>query len=412
MSFNTELTSFVQYTVETGTSNSCFQSGCNHISGTAIIRAPNVIDHGITYYCAFDDDCADDKGHENWVQGPAGGPPSLLATPKALQKRQGCVPSGSCTKLEGNGDPHQWILHKQISEKRDCGDTYCVVAEEHEIDYSIKANTHGLDWISGGFAVEKEIHTGRPNFGCTGGGQQPGNSVCTWATLWHTDYTVRPGIANSCDLNDCQESGKTGIIRSPNSLHEGQIEYYCAYDADCGEQGQEIWNLGPAIPPPAVEKRQSGPAIGPSVPRSEPTLAAASLTERQDCNVWVCAELEGNGDPHQWILRKQLSDTLTCGGEGDGRVDCGMTDGDQIATELFANSGDTGVWIDGGFEVSESVWTGKYWGDCKAKPGDRVCVWAEIWHTSVSILCAPNTVCLKANTSYAVHRPRRSSQFL
>ena len=47
MSFNTELTSFVQYTVETGTSNSCFQSGCNHISGTAIIRAPNVIDHGI-----------------------------------------------------------------------------------------------------------------------------------------------------------------------------------------------------------------------------------------------------------------------------------------------------------------------------------------------------------------------------
>lgn len=308
------------------------------------------------------------------------------------------MPGGSCTKLEGDGDPHQWILHKQLSEKRDCGDSYCLVANVHEIDFAIGANTHGSDWFSGDFAVESEIHTGLSNLACTGGGNQPGNSVCSYAVIWHTDYTVRTGVANSCALDGCQEGPDTNIIRSPNSIHDSKIEYYCAWDDACGEQGQENWIAGPAMGPPA--------------PAAVNSPASAPLIERQNCLDTDCTSLEGNGDPHQWILRKQLSDTLICEGTGDDG--CGMvTETDQLAYELYADTKDAGAWIDGGFAVEQSLWTGKYWGDCPGNPGDRVCVWAEIWHTDVSASYVYE-ICFGCMTdpSLAVHRPWRPQEFL
>lgn len=288
------------------------------------------------------------------------GPPNSAA----LDKRQSCVPSGSCTSLEGNGDPHQWVLHKQLSPKLICGGTYCTVYENEETDYKISANTHGLDWISGEFDVGTGFHNG-----CTGGGQNPGTSVCTKTLIWHTDYTVRGGIANTCSTGDCIEYDDTTIIRSPNQLHHG-VEYYCAWDDDCAERGAETWIFAGAGGPPTAQALDT---------RNDLCLFA-------DCH-------EPVGDTHQWIKRKQVSDPFACHGyEND--PSCPLPSNIIKSQAVGADIPDEAVYNDFGYAVAPLIHTGlpghsvpwPQGNECTAKPGEVVCMHADLWHTVVSVV--------------------------
>ena len=94
-----------------------------------------------------------------------------------LVERQSCFPAGSCTRVEGNGDPHQWILHKHLG-------------LWHAPPETTFKSTHDTDWIDGGFDVVEEltIHTNEDEHNCWG--EPPvGRVACLWASIWHTDVS-------------------------------------------------------------------------------------------------------------------------------------------------------------------------------------------------------------------------------
>ena len=302
-------------------------------------------------------------GQEIWRPGPDGPPP----VPAPLtESKPNCLPAGSCTALEGSGDPHQWILHKQLSSKVDCGDEVCGVSDKDQEDYTIIADTHGSDWISGDLEVEESIKTGT-HLGCEGGGDQPGRTVCVYAVIWHTDYTVHGGVKNWCDLDGCIQDDMTRIIRAPNKITHG-VEYYCAWDDACGEQGEEIWIAAAAGgPPSALDKRQ--------------------------CGIGHRSVLEGDGAPKQMILRKQISNHVVCA-EGPCSVKSTAEASHEVKWRVEPE--EDIPWIDGGFDVEKSVDTGILEGDlttldgetlyeCQGQPYEAVCIIADIWHTAYTV---------------------------
>lgn len=105
-----------------------------------------------------------------------------------------------------------------------------------------------------------------------------------------------------------------------------------------------------------------------------------ALVERQHgCIRISCSELKGNGDPHQWLLHKQVSSWLDCGG-----TTCGIGEA-QFDEEFIvkADSGDADF-TTGGFNVVDHVTIPVFGGECKADAGHRVCVKSVIWWTHVS----------------------------
>lgn len=107
---------------------------------------------------------------------------------------------------------------------------------------------------------------------------------------------------------------------------------------------------------------------------------SAALVERQHgCITISCSELKGDGDPHQWLLHKQVSSWLDCGG-----TTCGI--GEAQLGEEFTIKADTGGadFTAGGFNVVDQVTIPVFAGECTADPGHRVCVKSVIWITHVS----------------------------
>lgn len=387
---------FMQYDVKTGTRNTCFP-GCDFLD-TATFRSPNALHDGhITYYCAYGAECSTEPGAERWVDGPAIPPPAPAPAPEAaaLIERQGCVPSGSCTRPEGDGDPHQWILTKQLSAKKDCGDDNCAVQENEQINYKIRANTNGLDWISGGFDVQESVDAGFHNE-CVGGGNNPGRSVCVKAVFWHTDYTVRGGIANQCATDGCLEDKDTTIFRSPNQIRV-RVEYYCAWDDDCADQGAESWAYAQEGPPPSpAPKRALDPAARDETLEYEPSHSSALEKRDDDCPIGKdCFGLWQNGAVKQMILHKQISDPYACAGFADD-PGCPFDGKTKSWDAPIRYDGDKVKWSDlknvigaAGWPVEKSIKTGQPGKDgaapdCAAKPGETVCLFADLWHTQFS----------------------------
>lgn len=105
-----------------------------------------------------------------------------------IVERQLCVPSGSCTRLEGNGDPHQWILHRQTTPNEVCPVEQCWVGQfsgSSGPETTFKSH-HNTDWIDGGFDVLEELTITGQDHTCFG----PQSQVsCIWANIWHTDVS-------------------------------------------------------------------------------------------------------------------------------------------------------------------------------------------------------------------------------
>lgn len=118
------------------------------------------------------------------------GPPEPAHTSatgnSSLQERQSCLPMGGCTSLEGDGDPHQLILHKQLSGRYQCGNDICSISPDQQISYPLSADDGGAGhWTDGGFDVVEELETGTMD-GCAG---PAGGFVCVFAEIWHTDVS-------------------------------------------------------------------------------------------------------------------------------------------------------------------------------------------------------------------------------
>lgn len=55
-------------------------------------------------------------------------------------------------------------------------------SEAQQKSYTINAETHGLLWTTGGFAVSESVETGTYG-GCSA---SPGHRVCVYANVWTT----------------------------------------------------------------------------------------------------------------------------------------------------------------------------------------------------------------------------------
>lgn len=89
----------------------------------------------------------------------------------------------------------------------------------------------------------------------------------------------------------------------------------------------------------------------------------------------------------------EVSDPVGCPGFADGEP-CGI-DSKQIKDyDAHAVYDDSAEWKDFGYAVSDSInvgipgESGPWPEDCVAKPGQVVCIYADIWYTVVSLLDA------------------------
>lgn len=161
----------------------------------------------------------------------------------------------------------------------------------------------------------------------------------------------------------------TTIIRAPNKLNRG-VEYYCAYDDDFADhEGAETWSYA----------MEGGPPAQPA------------LDKRDACKKEHCVEMIGG--PMQYILRKQVNDAQYCDGFADASS-CPL-DRDNLRNQnVHANVPEGAEWNDFGYDVLSMLSTrfsgtadSRYLptGDCTARPGETVCMHADMWHTAVSI---------------------------
>ena len=188
----------MQYTVRGGLASSCEGNVCKTRDYTSTILSPNTIPSpdDTTYVCAVNDGCMA-RGSEEWLPGPAMDPPEPVHTPASppavsLQERQICMPGGGCAQLEGDGFPHQWIFHKQLSGKYECGDNTCSISPDQQISYPVSADWGGAgEWIDGDFAVTEKLDTGTLE-GCVG---PAGGFACVFAEIWHTDVSRQSTLA-------------------------------------------------------------------------------------------------------------------------------------------------------------------------------------------------------------------------
>lgn len=114
-------------------------------------------------------------------------PTDIEYTPLA-ERQVGCSQMLPCAQLEGDGDPHQVVLHKRLSLVALCdASAPCALSDSEPVQrsYIIQADTHGTQWTSGGFAVVESVQTG--THPCVGG---PGQRVCAFAAIWHTEVSV------------------------------------------------------------------------------------------------------------------------------------------------------------------------------------------------------------------------------
>ncbi|KAI2604735.1 uncharacterized protein GGS25DRAFT_533620 [Hypoxylon fragiforme] len=159
----------------------------------------------------------------------------VLAT---LEGRQGaCGVWTAATKLDGNGSPRQRYLHKQLSQVLTCDpENGCSVGESQSTSYtigwSISTGTAVTQWITGGFDVSMSWSTGN-QYTCMGG---PGDSICIWQKIAHTNYKVKTGSLNQC--TGFRASGRSEIS-SPNKNNAGG-GFYCVVGT-CRSQGEQYW---------------------------------------------------------------------------------------------------------------------------------------------------------------------------
>lgn len=123
-----------------------------------------------------------------------------------------------------NSFPNQSLVRRQS-----CSTEY---STEYSIEYSVSIDA-GSEWISGGFSVAETWTTGN-TYTCDG---NPGDTVCVWANIAHTSYTVMGNYTSPCFVDTYPSELYT--IQSPNVNNAGG-GYYCVVGY-CRNNGDEYW---------------------------------------------------------------------------------------------------------------------------------------------------------------------------
>ncbi|KZV96688.1 hypothetical protein EXIGLDRAFT_747485 [Exidia glandulosa HHB12029] len=100
-------------------------------------------------------------------------------------------------------------------------------------------------------------------------------------------------------------------------------------------------------------------------------------------------QLDGDGAPSDTTLYKQISHPLAC---ADAQS-CTVVHTESESFTIGATLGGAFEWIDGGFDVSESVETGEA-DECSAVTGQIVCVFSVLPHKRYNVVDRPESPCL------------------
>ncbi|KAL1963822.1 hypothetical protein VTN77DRAFT_7753 [Rasamsonia byssochlamydoides] len=92
--------------------------------------------------------------------------------------------------------------------------------------------------------------------------------------------------------------------------------------------------------------------------------------------------LVGDGNPSQDFYNTQVTDNLVC----DGESTYSISHFNSKAIRWTA-SADVNVteWLSGGFDVQEAYETGSQYYQCDGNPGETICVWMNVAHTTYTV---------------------------
>jgi hypothetical protein len=153
-------------------------------------------------------------------------------------------PTTKQTIKDGNGNPHQNFIFKQISGTTDCTNNpsgSASIQNGMTVGWIASAG-FSTDFLTGGFSVTESVTTGSTNaFGCkTNSGTHTG-SLCVFERIQVTAFTAkqRECSSNSCTGTHCGNYDTTGVIFAPNT-----VQGSCYYDnfqlnLPCGVEGSE-----------------------------------------------------------------------------------------------------------------------------------------------------------------------------
>lgn len=127
--------------------------------------------------------------------------------------------------------------NNNIQETLSCGKAAsCTLGGLQSESYTIEWNAGAdIEWISGGFSVQKSWETGN-NYECTG---NQGDTICIWYKIAHTAYTVQDERVCNCWVPG-SDYGDPIIIKSPNQKNSGG-GFYCVVGS-CRAKGDEWWD--------------------------------------------------------------------------------------------------------------------------------------------------------------------------
>jgi hypothetical protein len=117
-----------------------------------------------------------------------------------------------------------------------CTAPACSISYQSVKSFSISwsATLNPFAWISGGFAVEKQVQTGTQAT-CEGG---KGDYFAVWKAVGQTAYTVQNFYFNSC--TGYRADGKPFVMWSPNANDAGS-QFYCVFGKDFVRRLGDRW---------------------------------------------------------------------------------------------------------------------------------------------------------------------------
>lgn len=177
--------------------------------------------------------------------------------------------AGRRTTANGDGNPHQNFVFKQVSGTTDCTNNpsgSASITNSQTITYT-ESISLAVDFITAGFNVAEGTTTGYSNaFGCsTNGGGTITGDLCVFQRIQLTAYTVNGAdcFSSSCGGSWCGEKGENVVIYAPNTEQ-----------AECFYDNQQL-NL-PCLGLGTEHQVWAGPAGGPQFIGCQPAFPPAA----------------------------------------------------------------------------------------------------------------------------------------
>ncbi|KAM0279037.1 hypothetical protein ACHAQH_004819 [Verticillium albo-atrum] len=158
---------------------------------------------------------------------------------EALFARQGPVcQSRRSVKKKGDGNPHKWRRHEQLTDRVNCKNGGCSmqhgieVSVTHQAGFSL-SGIGSSDWINGGYSVSWTKGNSQV-VACDGESHEV---VCVYSWRRYQEYTVVRDIWSTCKPSAKQS--KTYDIWSPLT-GSNEHEFYCQRGG-CKGKGHVMW---------------------------------------------------------------------------------------------------------------------------------------------------------------------------